>query len=64
MTKEEETRRVGQAFLWLLTGAVVLLVMAGCATSSGRTTIHEDSLICVGFCMETEFDSQTEIVKK
>lgn len=43
--------------------ALSLVLLAGC-TTMGRTTTHEDSLVCVGFCMETEFDSQVEIVKE
>ena len=39
------------------------VTMVGC-TTMGRTTTHQDNLLCVGFCMETEFDSQVEIVKE
>lgn len=42
---------------------LLLLVASGC-TTLGRTTTHEDSLLCIGFCMETDFESQVEIVKE
>jgi hypothetical protein len=42
---------------------LAVALLSGC-TTLGRTTTHEDSLICFGFCMETEFDSQVEIVKE
>ena len=40
-----------------------LVLLSGC-TTMGRTTTHQDNLLCVGFCMETEFESQVEIVKE
>ena len=40
-----------------------LVLLAGC-TTLGRTTTHEDSLLCVGFCMETDFENKVEIVKE
>jgi hypothetical protein len=46
-----------------LLAIAMAVTMAGC-TTMGRTTTHQDSLLCVGFCMDTEFDSQVEIVKE
>jgi hypothetical protein len=46
-----------------ITVLALLVALSGC-TTLGRTTTHEDSLICLGFCMETQFDSQVEIVKE
>ena len=43
--------------------AVMLMMVTGC-TTMGRTTTYQDNLLCVGFCMETRFDSQVEIVKE
>lgn len=45
--------------------AVVLsfVLLAGC-TTLGRTTTHEDSLLCIGLCFEQKFDSQVEIVQE
>ena len=63
MKEEDEAVAVGRLFLYLLTAAVVLLVLTGC-TTTGRTTVNEDSLICIGFCMETDFETNTEIVKE
>jgi len=61
--KEEETEKIGRFFLYLITAVVVLLILTGC-TTTGRTTVNEDSLICLGFCMETDFETNTEIVKE
>jgi len=63
MKEEDEAVGVGRFFLYLLTAAVVLLVLTGC-TTIGRTTVNEDSLVCIGFCMETDFETNTEIVKE
>ena len=52
---EEETESVGRFFLYLIAAVIVLLVLTGC-TTTGRTTVNEDSLICLGFCMETDFE--------
>lgn len=46
-----------------MTVLALLVALSGC-TTLGRTTTHEDSLVCFGFCMETQFDSQVEIVKE
>ena len=61
--KEEETEKIGRFFLYLIMAVIVLLVLTGC-TTTGRTTVNEDSLICLGFCMETDFETNTEIVKE
>jgi len=63
MNDEKETEVAGRFLLWILAGVVVLLVLTGC-TTTGRTTVNEDSLICLGFCMETDFETNTEIVKE
>ena len=63
MKDEEETESVGRFFLYLIAAVIVLLVLTGC-TTTGRTTVNEDSLICLGFCMETDFETNTEIVKE
>ena len=63
MNDENETETVGRFFLYILAAVVVLLVLTGC-TTTGRTTVNEDSLICLGFCMETDFETKTEIVKE
>jgi hypothetical protein len=43
--------------------ALSLVLLSGC-TTLGRTTTHEDSLLCIGLCFEQKFDSQVEIVKE
>ena len=63
MKEEDEAVRIGRFFLYILTAIVVLLALTGC-TTTGRTTVNEDSLICIGFCMETDFETNTEIVKE
>jgi hypothetical protein len=64
--KEEETEKVGRFFLYLITAVVVLLILTGC-TTTGKTTTNEDSLnslICLGFCVETDIKTKTEIRKE
>lgn len=66
MNDEEETENVGRFFLYLITAVIVLLILTGCTTTA-KTTTNEDSLnslICLGFCMETDFETKTEIVKE
>ena len=63
MKEEDDAVSVGRFFLYILAAAVVLLVVTGC-TTIGRTTVNEDSLRCLGFCMETDFETNTEIVKE
>lgn len=64
--EKDEAARVGRFFLYILTAIVVLLVITGC-TTTGKTTTNEDSLnslICLGFCVETDIKTKTEIRKE
>lgn len=63
MDNEEETEKIGRFFLYLITAVIVLLALAGCATS-GKTVVNEESIVCIGFCAKTEFESKTEIAKE
>jgi len=64
--EEEEGEKVGRFFLYLITGIIVLLALTGCTTTA-KTTTNEDtlnSLICLGFCLETDIETKTEIRKE
>ena len=66
MNEEEETETVGRFFLYLITAVIVLLALTGCTTTA-KTTTNEDSLnslICLGFCLETDIETKTEIRKE
>ena len=66
MNEEEETESVGRFFLYLITAVIVLLALTGC-TTTGKTATNEDSLnslICLGFCLETDIETKTEIRKE
>ena len=66
MNDEKETESVGRFFLYLITAVIVLLILTGC-TTTGKTTTNEDSLnslICLGFCLETDIETKTEIRKE
>ena len=66
MNDEKETESVGRFFLYLIAAVIVLLVLTGC-TTTGKTTTNEDSLnslICLGFCLETDIETKTEIRKE
>lgn len=63
--KEEESFCACKFFLWILVAALIILVFTGC-TTTGKTTTNEDSLrslICLGFCVETDIKTRTEIRK-
>jgi len=56
MDNDEETKMVGQVFLWLLAAAVIILVLAGC-TSQQERQAHRDGQVKM---IETQVQARTQ----